>query len=510
MLSLILNASAADNFEGWSYYIGDPHAHTGVSGDGYFYDAEHCPSCGTLANVFERAKENGLDWVAITDHVNSTAISQANHFAAITQNILANDQPGTFITIPGAEIALQAGGDQLGHRTVLLFADNANLNNLEMSDLQFNGTSIQIGSCDNVYTWATDIKNRLGPVLLMPHHTATTKPTGVDWNCHFSEYEPMAEVYSKHGNSMYSDFSWDPPRFDGFPEGAIDQALNPDTFGLQFGFAAGTDSHDTNPGSVCAPDQASDYTTSGGLTVAVLPESTSFTRHNLYNAFIEHRSYATTGPMIPLQIYYSSLDKPIGTLGQTLSLPEGQPLTVQLKLPAEYQPWITAVYLRSPEQRVDMLNNDQGQWTYTYDGDMVPVYVYAELEIAGEIWNNTPCEDGGTDNTERIWLSPSWLQSIDGDVDGDGHSWADGDCAEGNPNRGLGLPEIPDDGIDQDCNGRDLHTATDSAQDSTTDSTQAPPTPEEQGCHANREHASVLFLMLSLSTSFVLGRKPYQ
>jgi hypothetical protein len=97
-------------------------------------------------------------------------------------------------------------------------------------------------------------------------------------------------------------------------------------------------------------------------------------------------------------------------------------------------------------------------------------------------------------------------------VDGDGHSWADGDCAEGNPNRGLGLPEIPDDGIDQDCNGRDLHasTAEDSAQDSSKDSAHVPPSPAEQGCHGNREQASVLFLMLSLSTSFVLGRKPYR
>lgn len=501
MFSLILNAIAADQFEGWSYYIGDPHAHTGISGDGFFYDAERCPSCGTLANVFERAKNNNLDWVAITDHINSSAISQSNHFAAISQEILANDQPGTFVTIPGAEVSLITGLDKIGHRTILLFADDAQLYGLEMSQLQFNGSSTQIETCDNVYTWATDLEARLGPVLLMPHHPATAKPTGVDWNCHFPEYEPMVEVYSKHGNSMYADLSWDPPNWGGFPEGAIDQALNPDTFSLQFGFAAGTDSHDTNPGSICAPDQASHYVTAGGLTVAVLPGNESFNRQNLYTAFVEHRSYATTGPMIPLQIYYSSLDNPLGTLGQTLPLPEGQPLTVQLNLPPEYQPWITALSLRSPEQRVEMLNNGNGQWTYTYDGDRVPVYIYAELEISGDIWNNVPCDDGGSDNTERIWLSPSWVQNVDGDVDGDGHSWAEGDCAEGDPNRGLGLPEIPDDGIDQDCNGRDLH-----AQDSAS----APPTPDEQGCHSNREHASVLFLMLSLSTSFALGRKPYQ
>jgi hypothetical protein len=42
------------------------------------------------------------------------------------------------------------------------------------------------------------------------------------------------------------------------------------------------------------------------------------------------------------------------------------------------------------------------------------------------------------------------------DADADGYSAADGDCDDSDPGRSPGTDEIPDDGIDQDCDGSDL------------------------------------------------------
>lgn len=71
MLSLLSLVLASENFEGYSYYLGDPHVHTGVSGDGGSADLGNCTGvCGNVADVFPLARQAGLDWVAVADHIN--------------------------------------------------------------------------------------------------------------------------------------------------------------------------------------------------------------------------------------------------------------------------------------------------------------------------------------------------------------------------------------------------------------------------------------------------------
>ena len=45
--------------------------------------------------------------------------------------------------------------------------------------------------------------------------------------------------------------------------------------------------------------------------------------------------------------------------------------------------------------------------------------------------------------------------TLDDDLDGDGYGVSDGDCDDADPERNPGQEDIPEDGIDQDCDGED-------------------------------------------------------
>lgn len=147
MFLLLSICQAAEHYNGWSYYLGDPHSHTGLSGDGSFYDPESCATCSRREDIFQRARNNG--------------------------------------------------------------------------------------SCENLRIWAASLSDRFGPMLLMPHHPGVMRPSPVEWECQHSAYEPVVEVYSQHGNSMYDEFARDPPATGVVPEGSVEAALDPDRFGLK-------------------------------------------------------------------------------------------------------------------------------------------------------------------------------------------------------------------------------------------------------------------------------------
>lgn len=453
---------AAELFGADVFYLGDPHAHTGVSVDGGSADLGDCEvSCGDFATVIGTAHDNGLDWVAFADHVNGNQAASAADYAMLTEtSIDGNDPAGGFVTLPAAEVWFKLEtGDDLGHKTLLMFGDDTVLSGLALSDVQPRGTSASsMASCSDIWTWMEELTAAFGPALLTPHHPSLTTPMPTDWSCHSDTWEPAVEVYSAHGNSMTASVTYDPPWSGPTESGTVEAALDPGRYALRMGFIGGTDSHDTRPGSICDIDpEMTNHPYGGGLTIAVIPEWVGFDRSSLYDAIVTHHTYATTGPLIPLAVTWGSGGALLGVMGDELGLPAGQPLDISVSIPAVHASAVTAVTLTGPDGTVAELGAaGQGGWAATLNAADVPAYLFVAVELDGAVvYSSAGCADGGADAVEWLWASPSWVETVPGDLDLDGVTWAEGDCNDGDATISAAAPEIWYDGVDQDCDGND-------------------------------------------------------
>ncbi len=458
LLAVPLAARAAEPFGDGVYYLGDLHAHTGYSGDAGASDLGDCDgSCGALADVFGTARDNGLDFVAITDHVNGTAALTAAQFADLNARVVAaNDPSGGFVTIPGAEVwfTIRGTDQRLGHKTLLLFGDDATVSGLTLVDMR-PGTTSTVGACEDIWTWMDGLSTSFGDAMLIPHHPAVQMPMHNDWSCHDPTWEPAVEVYSEHGSSLHDD-GYDTPGEGIYEDFTVHSALDPDRYGLSFGFVGGTDSHDTRPGDVCGTDtEQPTHLYGGGLTVAVLDASASFDRSTLHDAIRERRTYVTTGPALPMTIAWSAGGHQLGGLGDALDTPVTLDLEASVSFPVDRDGHVLAVDLVGPDGSWSLCGDGAGNWTGSVPAGEVPAWLYVAVEIDGAGWYGAgACADGG-DDIEWLWGSPSTIRTWEDDADGDGASLWTGDCDDTDDASYPGAPETWYDGVDQDCAGDD-------------------------------------------------------
>jgi len=410
---LTVEVAASEIFEGRAFYFGDLHVHTAASRDGRSEDmgqefARGCGvyDCGAVGELADNARAEGLDFFALADHVNGNPTGDEGLFmTALDAVMAANDPEGGMVTVPAAEVHFVEGERLLGHKNLYLFGDDEQLAGIGWETFRFNGDSSKIDSCAAGFEWLEGVRDRFGPLALIPHHPAPVTPMPVDWTCHDPAVELAVEVYSHHGNSLTVDEGYDPPYAGIEREGAVAWAL--DVEQLKLGFIASTDDHLTWPGRTCVAPQDNRY--GGGLAVVVTPEAESFSRMSIYEALVERRTYATSGPMIPATITYSDASGVLGGMGELLAPTERGPVTAELKIPLGVSPFVLGVELVTPLGVEVFEAAADGHWLLTYDSPAP--WFYPRIRVDGAAWyGGEACPDNG-DDEERIWLSPTWYDA---------------------------------------------------------------------------------------------------
>lgn len=451
-------ALAMETFEGNAFYVGDPHVHTAVSADATASDVRTCyTTCGSLADVFDTAQAHGLDWVAFTDHVNGSSVHCSSNSAwdAFHARVIDHDDEGTgLLVVPAAEVWLTHGADWYGHRNVYFFGDDALLAGLTMADVQPDDVNTEI-TCDGIGTWIQAMDDAWGPVLLVPHHPAVNPPASNDWTCAHPTWEVAVEVYSSWGNSLGGDLIYDLPVQPLAPPGFVHQALNPEATHLRLGFLAGTDSHNTLPGDLCGVDSRG-FASTGGFTLAVIPESDPFDRPALFAAFVERRTLATTGPALPVTFEVRIDGVVTGTLGEEVTVASEDAVEARVRVPSTLAPFVTDVFAVEPMGSHPLALVDTATWSFTWPPAGAPAWVYAAVRVDGAAWYGGDwCEDGGRDTDEWVWTSPTWIDVLAGDADGDGWEEAAGDCDDADAAVHPEARERWYDGQDANCDGAD-------------------------------------------------------
>ena len=457
LLLLLLSASiqASETFEGNTYYLGEPHIHTGASGDGYSADLNPCSGSlcvnGAVVDFFDIAAANGLDWVAITDHGNGRSTADDADFDLVWQTVLDHDDEATgLVAIPAVEFLFSVAGDQLGHRNLYLFGGDEELAEVVLADLQPAGSDSTVDSCESIEDWLDALDPLYGPTLLVPHHPALTGSLGTDFSCWSEDHEQLVEVYSGWGNSMGGFFTeWDTP-YNTVEGGFVSDAMDPDGLARRFGFLAGTDDHYTMPGDLCVA-KGSAHIGTGGLSVVVIPDSETFDRDAVYDAWTDRRTYATTGPLVPVALDLFEAGDLLGSMGQDFELVSGARLDLELRVPVDWESSVLEVFLVTPDEQLTMVSTATATWRITLADDEVPAWIYAAVQLDGAVvYGSSICDDGGADTDEWLFISPSWLEPVQ-DLDGDGFLYLEGDCDDRDDSVYRGAPDTWYDGVDSDC-----------------------------------------------------------
>jgi len=453
-------ALAAETFDGCTYYFGELHAHSGYSTDGGSADLGNCPDdmCGNFADFFDTMRHAaGLDFGAISDHVNGSTIPAEAWPVIIDLVNESHDPHGGFVSLLAAEVVLEkADGTELGHKNYYFFGDAA-----ELSSISFEDTSACDGLelCDDMWTAVADLDDAYGPLVFLPHHPAQEKPSVTKWGCHSEKYSPVVEIYSTHGNAREDPVldPYDTSYWGTDTEYTVNEALAPDAFGYRLGIIGGTDLHDSWPGMICHLDPLHPSQIYGGsLTGLVLDESEGFDRMAVYRALKARRTYATTGPQIPVE--FVALDDggvTLGNVGDVVPPPTGD-VTFRVSVPSHAAPYVLSVELYTSD-RDEPGAAEVSEGVYEYTSDLLaPFFAYAIVTLDGGQWwadQGVMCRDGGEDTLEKVWTSPIWVEELDTvDDDEDGYSEADGDCDDLEDDVHPAAEETGN-GIDDDCDG---------------------------------------------------------
>jgi hypothetical protein len=273
MLLLFTPASA-------EVYWGDIHVHTSYSSDAFMHGSLALPD-----DVCAAAKNNGLNFAAVTDHAEYNPVTgrMSEYFWNDTVAQMQNGscvETSTFIPFIGYEWTSQT----YGHKTVIF----------RVLNIPFSAVfgAKHYATPDALWS-ALDASGY--KAITIPHHVADDNTSSTDWNYHRPDYQPVMEMYSEHGSSESCRLSYE-PHANCNPNGSMAYALS--AKGYKTGIIAGTDAHDGRAGSVYNADSVMSRAQYNGGLIAVI--TSSFGRTDIWEAIKNRHTYATSGPKIIL------------------------------------------------------------------------------------------------------------------------------------------------------------------------------------------------------------------
>ena len=427
---------------------GDLHAHSRWSNDGCEDELEYCAPRGDLPaeDFFANAADASLDFAAITDHAeydyywpqgdSGEALEVWDGQAGAVVAALS----GLSLPILGYEWTASSnemdGGHERGsHRTVLLGDPSAcrayriagaagpTRWSPELGDWAFTDSEGTIETTVGALWPALDeAGDECGsPVrwLTFAHHPAYSIPQSTDWYLEENrpDREDLVEIYSEHGSSECEDPDADGCEFGMnasqryYASGAVQTALDQ---GFQLGFLAGTDSHDSRPGSLDdGPSAVAWWRDSDGDGVdetaavqfgpggisGVLVGGTLDTGA-LFDALEERRTVATSGPRPDLHAYALDASGRLYAVGAVLQASEGPFTLIVDELPPRDSASDATLV------RIERLGPggvvEDGTDELRYEGTWAPTpgdYTYLRLRYMNV-----------DDDAERVWISPWFVQ----------------------------------------------------------------------------------------------------
>jgi hypothetical protein len=159
----------------------------------------------------------------------------------------------------------------------------------------------------------------------------------------------------------------------------------------------------------------------GGLTIVALDgEDAELTRSAIYDQIVGRRTMVTSGPRIPLQVRWS-LANGGGTrgIGKTITVGSMGSTTLTVRVPAEYEDLVSSVSAVGNDTRFTLRESrtEVGTWSRAIRNAAIPDWLYVEIRIDGAAYYAehsvefaAGCPDGGTDDDEYLWSSPTWFE----------------------------------------------------------------------------------------------------
>ena len=400
---------------------GDPHAHSGLSSDGCENPDADCTAEVPGApgeKMADRAADNGLDWFAMTDHVefgeyvDLTTGEKTSIWESMLE-LAAGSKSQRVVLYAGYEWR-DCSPNGTHHRTVLFESSSACSTlrppacpktkspksgfGLEGYTRRSDTGAVTAQELFELLTTESEQPGCETRWVAFAHHSAYTRPGALNWQQAADRManELLLEIFSEHGSSECLDleqegceFYVDAERYDG--QGSAQAALQA---GLMVGFVAGTDSHDSNPGST--QDGAGPVTklqvvngagvpevgyqrTPGGVTAVLLSPGQAPSEQAVFDGLLARHTVASTVVLDGLELW---VEDPIGrTYLPGDPLPTG---TYRLNLTLPYAP--TSVLLIDADGESEAVSG----WFTVQQGR--PRYLRIDLEMDG--------------STERLWASP--------------------------------------------------------------------------------------------------------